>query len=94
MMKKQMMKKQMKSSLIAYLVCILLVPVAWAQIIQDESIKESHVFGYLITRSEKVDESYGGGYSMYVPAYPLVKDYPGRAFQSGLFSFHNVSSDA
>jgi hypothetical protein len=79
------MKRQMKKSLIAYLICILLVPVASAQIIQDESIKESHVFGYLITRSEKVDESYGGGYSMYVPAYPLVKDYPGRAFQSGLF---------
>ncbi len=79
------MKRQMKKSLIAYLICILLVPVALAQIIQDESIKESHVFGYLITRSEKVDESYGGGYSMYVPAYPLVKDYPGRAFQSGLF---------
>ncbi len=67
------------------ILCLLFaLPVA-AQIIQDESIKDSYVFGYLITRSEKVDDSFGGGYSMYVPAYPLVKDYPGRAFQSGLF---------
>jgi hypothetical protein len=64
---------------------MLFGPQASAQIIQNVSIKKSNVFGYLITQSEKVDESFGGGYSMYVPAYPLVKDYPGREFQSGLF---------
>ena len=72
----------------SFVVCILFmlfVPQVSAQIIQNESIKKSNVFGYLITSSEKVDESFGGGYSMYVPAYPLVKDYPGREFQSGLF---------
>lgn len=71
-----------------FLLCVLFMlfgPQASAQIIQNESIRKSNVFGYLITRSEKVDESYGGGYSMYVPAYPLVKDYPGKEFQSGLF---------
>ena len=72
----------------AFIFCILFmlfIPPASAQIIQNKSIKKSNVFGYLITQSEKVDESFGGGYSMYVPAYPLVKDYPGREFQSGLF---------
>ncbi|MGM0573780.1 MAG: hypothetical protein ACQESL_08510, partial [Bacteroidota bacterium] len=34
---------------------------------------------------ERVDESYNAGYSMYAAAWPLLKEYPGRSFQSGLF---------
>jgi hypothetical protein len=41
--------------------------------------------GYLITQREKVDESFNAGYSMYSAAYPLLREYPGREFQSGLF---------
>ena len=50
-----------------------------------KNLKKGNVGGYLITQREKVDESYNAGYSMYVAAYPLIRDYPGRSFQSGLF---------
>jgi len=41
--------------------------------------------GYLVVRPEKVPDEYNAGYSMYVTAFPLVKDYPGNRFQTGLF---------
>ncbi len=43
------------------------------------------VGGYLISKTDKMDQTFGGGYSMYVTVYPLLKNYPGRDFQSGLF---------
>ena len=48
-------------------------------------IREGHVGGYMITKVEKVDTTFHAGYSMYAAAWPLVKQYPGRSFQSGLF---------
>ncbi len=48
-------------------------------------VRNGNVGGYMITQIEKVDESYNAGYSMYMAAWPLVRDYPGRSFQSGLF---------
>lgn len=48
-------------------------------------LKDVHVGGYMITSLERVDESYGAGYSMYSAVWPLVRQYPGRNFQSGLF---------
>jgi hypothetical protein len=41
--------------------------------------------GYLLVPHSRVDESYDGGFSMYVAAWPLLKDYPGSKFQTGLF---------
>ncbi|MCF7954412.1 MAG: hypothetical protein K9M75_01285, partial [Phycisphaerae bacterium] len=41
--------------------------------------------GYLGVPNDKVDQSYDGGFSLYVAAWPLVKDYPGNSFQTGLF---------
>jgi len=49
------------------------------------TILNGNVGGYMITQTEKTDESYNAGYSMYAAAWPLLKDYPGRSFQSGLF---------
>lgn len=72
-------------------ICILLVllnPFAFAQNnsgVEKGKIIKANVGGYLITQREKVDESYNAGYSMYAAAWPLVKEYPGRSFQSGLF---------
>jgi hypothetical protein len=74
-----------KYLLITNLILILLTPLVSAQIIQDTSIIKANVGGYLITQKEKVDESFNAGYSMYVAAYPLLKVYPGKEFQSGLF---------
>ncbi len=73
-------------------VCSLLLLVTAVATAQDaeESAKESmirkaHVGGYMITQREKVDESYNAGYSMYAAARPLLREYSGRSFQSGLF---------
>jgi hypothetical protein len=41
--------------------------------------------GYLLVPHERVDQRYNGGFSMYVAAWPLLKNYPGQQFQSGLF---------
>jgi hypothetical protein len=49
------------------------------------TIRNGNVGGYMITQIEKVDESFNAGYSMYMAAWPLVRNYPGRSFQSGLF---------
>ena len=40
--------------------------------------------GYLLVPHEKVDEKYNAGFSMYVAAWPLLENYPGEQFQSGL----------
>lgn len=74
-----------------FIVCllfILFVPLASAQSLPDTvrvNIRQGSVGGYMISQLEKVDESYNAGYSMYVAAYPLLREYPGRSFQSGLF---------
>ena len=41
--------------------------------------------GYLLVPHEKVEKSFNAGFSMYVAAWPLLKNYPGQDFQSGLF---------
>jgi hypothetical protein len=46
---------------------------------------EAELAGYLHVAHEKVDARYNGGFSMYVAAWPLLKNYPGSDFQSGLF---------
>ena len=41
--------------------------------------------GYLLVPHEKVPKTYNAGFSMYVAAWPLLKNYPGQELQSGLF---------
>lgn len=41
--------------------------------------------GYLLVPHERVDKKYNAGFSMYVAAWPLLRNYPGQDFQSGLF---------
>jgi len=41
--------------------------------------------GYLLVPHEKVPETYNAGFSLYVAAWPLLKEYPGQRFQTGLF---------
>ncbi len=41
--------------------------------------------GYLLVPNERVPEEYGGGFSMYVAAWPLLDKYPSNQFQTGLF---------
>jgi hypothetical protein len=48
-------------------------------------IQNGEMAGYLIVPNEKVPETFNGGFSMYVAAWPLLRTYPGNRFQSGLF---------
>jgi hypothetical protein len=47
--------------------------------------QKAEMAGYLLVPHSKVDKSYNAGFSMYVSAWPLLKNYPGQEFQSGLF---------
>ena len=48
-------------------------------------IQEGEMAGYLLVPNEKVPETYNAGFSMYVAAWPLLQEYPGNRFQTGLF---------
>ena len=48
-------------------------------------IQKGEMAGYLGVPHEKVPETYNGGFSLYVAAWPLLKEYPGNRFQTGLF---------
>jgi hypothetical protein len=41
--------------------------------------------GYLCTYENPVPETFDGGFSIYVAAYPMLDKYPGSRMQSGLF---------
>ncbi len=51
----------------------------------DNSPTEVEMAGYLLVPHEKVPENYNAGFSLYVAAWPLLKEYPGNRFQTGLF---------
>jgi hypothetical protein len=50
-------------------------------------IEEEAMAGYLLVPNEKVPETYNAGFSMYVAAWPLLREYPGNRFQTGLFGY-------
>ena len=53
---------------------------------ENEAIKRPHhVCGYTRIGVEEGDGSYNAGYSIYSAAWPLLQEYPGHVFQSGLF---------
>lgn len=47
-------------------------------------LKHGEMAGYLLVPNEKVPETFNAGFSMYIAAWPLLKQYPGQRFQSGL----------
>lgn len=51
----------------------------------DKPPQKAEMAGYLLVPHERVDKKYNAGFSMYVAAWPLLKNYPGQDFQSGLF---------
>ncbi len=54
-------------------------PVAGLVAAQDEFLA-----GYLIVPIAKANRNYNAGFSMYVAAWPLLRNYPGHRFQTGL----------
>ena len=57
--------------------CALISAVAIAQ-------RGEYLAGYLIVPISRVDRSFNSGFSMYVAAWPLLRNYPGHQFQTGL----------
>ncbi len=51
----------------------------------DEQPRKREMAGYLLVPHGRVDAKYNAGFSMYVAAWPLLRNYPGQDFQSGLF---------
>ena len=51
----------------------------------DAPPQKAEMAGYLLVPHGKVDAKYNAGFSTYVAAWPLLKNYPGQDFQSGLF---------
>lgn len=51
----------------------------------EEPPQKAEMAGYLLVPHSRVDAKYNAGFSMYVAAWPLLKNYPGQQFQSGLF---------
>jgi hypothetical protein len=49
------------------------------------SCQTGQMDGYLGVPNERVDEAFGGGFSMHVAAWPLLAEHPGPEFQTGLF---------
>jgi hypothetical protein len=67
----------------ACLAALLVAPAAHAA--DPAPPQKAEMAGYLLVPHSRVDRSYNAGFSMYVAAWPLLKNYPGQEFQSGLF---------
>ena len=72
-----------RSGFVVGLAMLTLGPVAVPA--ADEPARKAEMAGYLLVPHGKVDAKYNAGFSMYVAAWPLLKNYPGQDFQSGLF---------
>jgi hypothetical protein len=48
-------------------------------------IERGEMAGYLLVPNDKVPETFNAGFSMYVAAWPLLREYPSDRFQTGLF---------
>ena len=48
-------------------------------------VQNGEMAGYLLVPNEKVPDTFNAGFSMYVAAWPLLNQYPGHRFQTGLF---------
>lgn len=77
---RRLMQRVRASALMPLALIALLVSSPRACVAQEE-----YLAGYLILPVEqKIEKSYNAGYSMYIAAWPLLRNYPGHRFQTGL----------
>jgi len=50
-----------------------------------DPVKEGEMAGYLLVSTERVPANFNAGFSLYAAAWPLLDQYPGHRFQTGLF---------
>jgi len=67
-----------------YLALVFVLPLA-PVISASNQIQKGEMAGYLLVPNDQVPETYNAGFSMYAAAWPLLQEYPGRRFQTGLF---------
>jgi hypothetical protein len=48
-------------------------------------VQKGEMSGYLLVSTDKVPDAYNAGFSLYSAAWPLLQQYPGHRFQTGLF---------
>ena len=63
----------------------ILLLLGFPSLLLSAEIQKGEMAGYLLVPNEKVPETYNAGFSMYVAAWPLLEQYPGHRFQTGLF---------
>lgn len=66
----------------AVLFALLLV---WPGAALAAEIRKAEMAGYLLVATDKVPDAFNAGFSLYAAAWPLLEQYPGHRFQTGLF---------
>ena len=79
------MLKRTLTDLFAPSLALLFVTLASPRMGAADPVQKGEMAGYLLVPNERVPETYGAGFSMYVAAWPLLDQYPGQRFQTGLF---------
>lgn len=79
------MSQKRSHTLSAPILAFLVMFILCKELVAEEKIQEGEMAGYLLVPHDKVPESYNAGFSMYVAAWPLLNEYPGNRFQTGLF---------
>lgn len=67
--------------ILSLVIALLTVP----SIVCSAAVQRGEMAGYLLVPNDKVPETFNAGFSMYVAAWPLLHEYPGSQFQTGLF---------
>ncbi|MDH4240352.1 MAG: hypothetical protein OEW48_12390 [Phycisphaerae bacterium] len=79
-----MLKKRFFTLFTCCLALVFVLPLA-PVVGAPNQIQKGEMAGYLLVPNDKVEETYNAGFSMYVAAWPLLQEYPGNRFQTGLF---------
>ena len=48
-------------------------------------VQKAEMAGYLLVTADRVPDEFNAGFSLYAAAWPLLQQYPGHRFQTGLF---------
>ena len=64
---------------------LAIITVASTPVLSSAAVRDGEMAGYLLVPNDRVPETFNAGFSMYVAAWPLLREYPGNRFQTGLF---------
>jgi hypothetical protein len=78
------MRKQTFATLLVSGLVVVFVSPASPAAGASNHVQKGEMAGYLFFPRERVEETYNAGFSMYVAAWPLLEQYPGSRFQTGL----------